>query len=316
MNFGFSIAGKSFTLAVAMLVWPIYGAAVAQEAGPFAAYDLRLVLGSESGMTGIERAFASVEEVRNTIEVHEPGVCDDKSDLRACIDAYEQAALQKGGVYAAFAVQAAHVARSTLSPGGEFVGITSAPTISGQINEYCLASPTQPGFYFLEAAQSNVGAFSVICVTVMTKTASVGANDGDTLYQNYQIKIGDCAWDQRSNDPSNIFPAAAAATKLVIPATQANEDFDFKLYAKGDQIEVLTYWTSTYGTNWAKYNASSTQPPGIHNIFKIDPDACVDMMFVKKPPVVDGAFRLPTDWRGGLNYCLGRCAQPPIINTQ
>lgn len=288
----------------------------AQDGGPYDPSQLRILLGSDGNLRTIQEAYEDLDSVRRTLETHEPGACSDKANLTDCIDAFEAAALQKGGLYAAFAQQAAFIARSTLDAEGSFKSLEAAPTVSGQINEYCLSSPTQRGFYFLPPGVTSGGSFSVLCVTVITKTASLGANKSRELYQYYLVRIDDWGWDNRGNDPSNIFPAAAKATGLRVAASAANQDFLIKLYAAGEQIRVLNYWRSTDGSNWEKYDASSTQPKGIENIFKVNPDACVDMLFVKEPPMIDGAFSLPNDWQGGTNYCLGRCKEPPIINTQ
>ena len=100
-------------------------------------------------------------------------------------------------------------------------------------------------------------------------------------------------------------------------ASDANADFMLKLYAAGDQMQVLTYWTSFDGSNWDQFSASSPPPPPLDRIFEVNPMACIDMMFIFEPPLIDGAYRLPSNWQGGLNYCLGRCKEPPrLINTQ
>ena len=101
--------------------------------------------------------------------------------------------------------------------------------------------------------------------------------------------------------------------------------FQYKLWSVGNAVRVTNYWIDedydpATGPNWTKFTAA-TAPGNLRNIFDADPDACIDMMFVLDPSkdVKDGGALdnglLPAGTKPPY-YCLGRCKNPPILNTK
>ena len=71
--------------------------------------------------------------------------------------------------------------------------------------------------------------------------------------------------------------------------------FDYKLHAEGESIVVLTAFV-----NHQLVDASDP-------IYERTEDSCIDVLFRGRPP----ATELPKqEW-----YCMGRCDNPPLINT-
>lgn len=71
--------------------------------------------------------------------------------------------------------------------------------------------------------------------------------------------------------------------------------FDYKLHAKGTGIHILTVFLDNKLVH-------KSDP-----IYESDKESCIDVFFAGEPP----AYELP-DQEG---YCMGRCDDPPVINT-
>ena len=107
------------------------------------------------------------------------------------------------------------------------------------------------------------------------------------------------------------------------------EHFGFKLWAVGNDVSVTDYWidkswvpgTAPVYQPSKKYHKGDTGIPAqVQSIFDPDPEACIDMMFVLDPALdvtvggaLDNGELVPgtePPW-----YCLGRCRNPPVVNT-
>ncbi len=73
------------------------------------------------------------------------------------------------------------------------------------------------------------------------------------------------------------------------------EHLDYKLHARGRSIRIISAFKN------------EKLLPKSHPIYHQDKTSCIDIMFEKEPP----NYELPLQEA----YCMGRCDQPPIINT-
>ena len=203
--------------------------------------------------------------------------------------------------------------------------------ISGQIQPYCLHNPKLRGYAFDKARKTMR-----ICVVVKTTIEHPGVNQNDNnkdprvRFQYFHVeaagKVG--VDDGAGGTPTNAFPAAAANTGLAIPQSLPDSfvpALNHKLYAWGDGIRVMNYWeTDDEDANgspvWKanrKYarkgnGGAPNGPKRIRDFFAKDDDACIDMLFLGEPP----AYLDPAVYKGGVSYCMGRCKNPPIVNTR
>jgi hypothetical protein len=183
---------------------------------------------------------------------------------------------------------------------------------SGKILEKCLHDTSLPGYYYDKRTKHLR-----LCVVMTTEIGPEGKSDNLLIYQYFHVEAKKALVDKRASNPDDIFPAAAVATGLVLKETPENANFGFKLYAAGNHIEVKNYWEAKALANqsqppWIKYTENfPNMPPEIAAYFQKDKDACVDMMFENYPPVT-----LPSSALAGQYYCLGRCKNPPIVNTK
>lgn len=122
-------------------------------------------------------------------------------------------------------------------------------------------------------------------------------------------------------DPHDIFPG----TGLHIPLA-GNENFKFKIYSRGQGIQVteVAYDENGNGT----FEANEIVTPGstgedwhdeLQSIFLPHEDSCIDMMVQEDENL---PYFVPRDYAelqtlgGPPKYCLGRCENPPLINTK
>ncbi len=90
------------------------------------------------------------------------------------------------------------------------------------------------------------------------------------------------------------------------------DGFRYKLWANGTEIrvtEVKRVANYTGGVDWSTVPALPNAGP-YARLYETDADSCVDMMFQNEPPET-----LPDDAAPPF-YCLGRCADPLLINTR
>ena len=104
-----------------------------------------------------------------------------------------------------------------------------------------------------------------------------------------------------TSNPNNPFPGT-----LDFPPAMLNRinalGFQYKLWAKGTLIDIVAIEFKADGD--ADYSLLPTSDPRYDRT-----DAnCIDMLFVNFPPPVLGTLQPPL-------YCLGRCDNPKLINT-
>lgn len=125
-------------------------------------------------------------------------------------------------------------------------------------------------------------------------------------------------------DPDDVFPG----TIIRIPAQMAGP-FDWKVHGLGEDVIVNTVWfdhnrNGTFQPNerFTAQTATGWQRKYL-SLFDVSPENCIDMMVVaysgNTPPVPMNKAELITSVENSgepLRYCLGRCEDPPLINTR
>ena len=162
--------------------------------------------------------------------------------------------------------------------------------------------------YFFDH-QENGGYINV------TTEIIVGSNGNiDVDRYRYEVEIGEGTFEVFPKDTTvstDVFPG----TDLEISAEMA-AGFNYKLWAKGSQIRIVRLWIDNNNNGYFEPNERITTDvhgdwrDGYRKLLEVDDDACIDMMFVHYPPET-----LPPG-AGPPFYCLGRCANPPLINTK
>lgn len=213
-----------------------------------------------------------------------------------------------GGIQARTSLGAAG---ATLGDQGRFERPLDHVDIVGQIQEQV---DGEPGFYF------NPGDPMHMWVKITTTTTRTLGNGLRLEFQRAEMFRVEVAADgveveakQETGDP---FPRWTAAAGFQVDP----KDFNYKLWAVGDKIRVTDYWVDNTcqpecGNTWQKYESTTIgMPPSIAAIFDLSPEACIDMMFKEDPTRLPN-HTLPSDAEPPF-YCLGRCKEPPILNTK
>ena len=105
-------------------------------------------------------------------------------------------------------------------------------------------------------------------------------------------------------DPNDVFPDSDTVPIPVAMAEDENgEPFQYKLWAKGNMIQHIKVEKRKPNGTFQPVQPSD----GLH---QVTDQSCIDMMFKDYPPQTLSPDAAPPF------YCLGRCEDPPIINTR
>ena len=138
------------------------------------------------------------------------------------------------------------------------------------------------------------------CLRVRMTTRAERGNGTDVTFVYRWTVFGDFQDALRNNsDSNNVFPTAMA---VQISAAMAGS-FDHKLWSKGTMFRV-TKVDRKIG------NGAFVTLPETHPLYGTTAESCIDMMFVGVPPETLPPGATPPF------YCLGRCDNPPLINTK
>ncbi len=199
-------------------------------------------------------------------------------------------------------------------------------SVKGQILDKCLHKPSLSGYYYSVGADGPPLKRSGdlrLCVLMRTAVSRDGRLTPAVRYQYFHVEAKNARWEEKKSESKEkgVFHEAFDATKLKVSADMAKQ-FKYKLYAAKKDITIVTYWEA----NWefrkgrAKWKVMIDRDKILSDnfgriplIFEKNETACIDMMFREEtgvPKTLD-----PGD-AAGVHYCLGRCSEPPIVNTR
>lgn len=155
------------------------------------------------------------------------------------------------------------------------------------------------------------GSGSITSVTYIDRTVIPSGNGvPNTKTQAYrwqiEIEAGGFQVVDKGADPHAPFPGTmqfSDAMKLRIDSL----GFKYKLWAKGTKIKItkVEFKANASSPNWRELKKSNSK---YAKLYESDANNCIDMLFVDRPPA-------SLDGMGPPFYCLGRCANPLIVNT-
>jgi len=186
-----------------------------------------------------------------------------------------------GGISARFFLRAAE---QSLNNRGQFRTVLNVVT-TGQLT----------AFHYVPGGES--------CLEVlMTKTITARSGRAFTVRYKWTVFADLSRAVRDDSNPDDVF--STPDTVKITKAMADKHNFQFKLWAKGTDIQVTRVERA--------FNTSSNffLLPKNNRFYKVTPDACIDMMFQFDPPET-----MPSDAEPPF-YCLGRCDEPPIINTK
>jgi hypothetical protein len=206
------------------------------------------------------------------------------------------------------------VAERTLNAGGDFAAPPGAE-IRGKIEQQCELSPNVfvDGYAYDSATGSGY-----LCVTVITTTTQGGSGTKITrarrflvqvLGGGFQVRVR-CDLADPNCDRNDPFPGTVGFDQETINRIW-DLGFTHKLWAKGTSIVVRRVWQNmNYDTNPNNFTPVNLNALPNRSLKVPDAESCVDMMFAGVPPSTISGLQSPPF------YCLGRCDNPPIINTR
>ena len=110
---------------------------------------------------------------------------------------------------------------------------------------------------------------------------------------------------QHSGNPNDPFPGTMPFTAEMLALIQTR-GYQWKLWASGTDIEIVDVLIKRGASH--QFTTLNNMPK-YSRLFNEIADNCIDMMFISQPPAA-----LPDNLDPPF-YCLGRCANPFIVNT-
>ena len=273
----------------------------AQSGGPFQTERVKLLI------KGMDPDEAMSERAKLILTLKDFGVAQPPGSIKNWIETIQasNAPIMRGlGGISAHALL--WTASKTVNPGHG--GYSQRPGVEtyGQIQETC---ESQPGYVYNSSDGSGR-----LCVTMTTTTTRGNSGITQTNTMKFLVLVAAGGFHVEEKDltyTNNVFPDFAREAGLSVNSEMAS-GFNFKLWASGASISVDKAWIFNQATNDFEAIDPVNNPGDAKYaaIFDPDPDACIDMMFVGDPPAALTSTDRPP------YYCLGRCANPPIINTK
>lgn len=284
----------------------------AETSSPFRQQDMKLKISGKDAM----EALGSGAQIAALLKQVEAGPGNSlRGRINQALNAPPAKLAGLGGIQSRMALRSA---RPTLGANGNFKKKLTTFTVKGEIQE---TVDGEDGFYFEPGQPMHMW---VEMITTATGDPE-GAVETESIAEMFRVEIpaNGVVVERKAGTGANVFPGFAGAA-FAIDDTMAS-GFGYKLWAVGTQVKVTHYWIDDdYDPSgdpvYEKYTAS-TAPPRYQSIFADDPAACIDMMFEKDPTldVTDGGAlnegKLPAGSEPPY-YCLGRCMNPPIVNTR
>lgn len=314
------------TLALLLLLAPIV-ACTQQTTTPLAmrsSYDEQALKLKIKGQDATDALDSSTKIVDLLDELDAPPAANIKARIKMLLNTPGAKIAGLGGIQSRAALKTAEV---TTNPSGNFAGPLTTFAVKGQIQESVDIGLglDESGFYYKLGDPMHMW---VQMITTATRITG-GPTKVTRWAEMFRIEVPANAVivEPKSSDTGlGVFPGFGSVA-FPISSTMAN-DHQFKLWAVGEDVKVTDYWIDdNYNSGTGPvYMASKKYTMGEHpakfaSIFAQDLKACIDMMFKKDPrvDVADGGAlangELPSDAEPPY-YCLGRCQNPPIVNTK
>ena len=155
------------------------------------------------------------------------------------------------------------------------------------------------------------GSGSITSVTYIDRTvipSGSGVPKTRTRAYKWEIEIeaGGFTVVEKGSDPHAPFPGTMQFSDEMKQRIDSL-GFQYKLWASGTKIKVNKVWfkPNAKNPNWRELKKTN---PKFAKLYEPDANNCIDMLFVDRPPA-------SLDGMGPPFYCLGRCANPLIVNT-
>jgi hypothetical protein len=291
----------SLLLTLALLVSTFPNKVAAQTSGPFQQERVKLLV------KGMDPDEAMADQAKLILTLKDFGVQRPPGSIKNWIETIQESnepvMRGLGGVSAHSLLW---VASKTVNPGHG--GYSQRPGVEtyGQIQEEC---DGESGYSYDSATGSGR-----LCVTMTTITTRGNSGITQTNAMKIKVTVSAGGFNVEEKDltfSDNVFPNFAREAGLMVGSGAAS-GFNYKLWASGNTISVDKVWIFDPSINDFREIDPATNPGDAmySGLFDPDPEACIDMMFVGDPPSA-----LPAD-AAPPYYCLGRCANPPIINTK
>ncbi|MGI9437906.1 MAG: hypothetical protein ACR2Q4_24250, partial [Geminicoccaceae bacterium] len=176
--------------------------------------------------------------------------------------------------------------------------------VCGKIRDYVFVDETKSGHLAVELVQEEY----------CTRQAFLDCKPDRVTTYHWDIEVPEYCYEVHERDdngfPNNPFPTLPDVS---FPPHALDPDdarsiwcrcLDYKLYAKGSKIRILNVYKSVDGGDLIRLDESKPENAGYYQSTE---SSCVDIMFKGYPP----ATQLPPQ----IEYCLGRCVHPPVVNS-
>lgn len=281
---------------------------------PYDEQDMTLKIKGQDAKDALDQSM-KIEDLLVALEA--PSAANLKARINMLLNSPSGKLAGLGGIQSRAALE---TALDTLNNAtGNFAAPLTAFSVRGQIQE---SVGGESGFYYKPGETMHMW---VQMITTVTQGPMVKSSA-----QMFRIEVpaGVARAELRTGIGGNVFPDFEV---FAFPITSSMAGaFQYKLWAVGNAVSVTDYWIDPNITPpgadpvyvpGKKYHKGDTGIPApIKSIFDPDPEACIDMMFVLDPAldVADGGALDNGELVPGTEppwYCLGRCRNPPVVNT-
>lgn len=179
--------------------------------------------------------------------------------------------------------------------------------VDGQILESVQIIPgyVEPGYYY--DAEIDSGHLWVR----MHYSIGLGAAPIASWAYRFNVSVGPGHFKVAKRDDSSsadVFPNSN--TVPISKALAESRGAKYKLWARGTSVRVdRVDYDPDYDPANPNFSLVTLNDPNLGDLYVTNDESCIDMMFQDYPPETLPAGAEPPF------YCLGRCANPPIINT-
>jgi hypothetical protein len=315
---------KTFALLSAMLVTSCAEQDLVKlaepDVSPYEQVDFKLLINGRS-----LSEFTSEEEVARFVSgLEEEGTDNERLSLAERIElllSQKEGKGELGGLAGIPSRTALEAFRLALDDRGRFVCKLEADPPKGQIQA---SVDGEPGFYFKPGEPMHIW----VQITTTFRCGDRVLSKAE-MYR-VLVPANQAVVERRAGTGASVFPGFENVA-FAVPASMADRvdngvltQFQYKLWADGTDVEVTNYWLDpaydpANGPQWKKYTPANA-PASLQGIFQTDADSCFDMLFKFDPTLETakgGALengRLPPGSKPPY-YCLGRCTDPMILNT-